>query len=261
MTTPANPSSGKPAGDDRNLVAVDENYKPVTFEDTVHQIWKRNRNLVWGLIGLVVVVILGKGGWEYLQHQKEVDVENAYATATTSDQLKNFAAAHADHALAGLAYARVGDEAYTAGKWADAIANYDKALGVIKDGPLAARLKIGRALAKAQSGKAPEAVTDLKQMSADTTLLNSARAEATYQLASLAAESGNADDVQKYADELMKLDPSSGWAQRAMMLRMQMPAKPAAAVTAPATPTPATPAPAAKKDDGANDMKVKLPGK
>lgn len=264
MTTPANPSSEKPAGDDRNLVAVDENYKPLTFEDTVNQIWKRNRNLVWGLIILVAVVILGKGGWEYIQHQNELKVEQAFAAATTPEQLKSFAAAHADHSLAGVAYAQMGDDAYKAGKWADATANYDKALGVIKDGPLAARLKIGRAMAKAQSGKTAEAVTDLKQISGDTTALNAARGEALFQLASFAAEAGNADEVQKYSDEINKVDPASVWTQRAMMLRLSLPTKPSAAVTTPTTSVAspaATPPPAAKKDEGSNDMKVKLPGK
>jgi hypothetical protein len=263
MTTPATPSSGKPAGDDRNLVAVDENYKALTFEDTMHQIWKRNRNLVWALVGLVVIVILGKGGWEYFQHQKELEIEQAYTAATTSEQLKSFAAAHGDHPLAGIAFVRLADEAYTAGKAADAVTNYDKALTIIKDGPLATRAKIGRAMAKVQAGKAADGVADLKQISTDTTQLSSTRAEATYQLAAIAAEAGNADEVQKYSEDLMKIDPGSGWAQRAMMLRASLPAKPAAAVSVPATTS--TPAPAAtsapKKDEGSSDMKVKLPGK
>jgi hypothetical protein len=260
MTTPATPSNEKPAGDDRNLVAVDENYKALTFEDTVNQIWKRNRNLVWGLIGLVAAVVLGKGGWEYMQHQRELGVGKDYAAATTSAQLKAFAASHSGHSLAGVAHLRVADEAYTAGKPADAIAAYDQAAAILKTGPLAARAKIGRAMAKVQSGKAPEGSNELKQIAADTTQLNSVRAEATYHLASLASESGDAAEVIKYSDELNKLAPSSPWAQRGTMLRASLPVTATPMITT--TPTaPTTPAPAAKKDEPKGpEVQVKLPG-
>jgi tetratricopeptide (TPR) repeat protein len=264
MTTPANPSNQKPAGDDRNLVAVDENYKALTFEDTVHQIWTRNRKLVFIFLVVVLALILGKGGWEYMQQQRELDVEKAYAAATNADQLKAFAAAHPDHALAGIAYLRVADEAYAAGKSADAVAAYDKVLTVIKSGPLAARAQLGRGLAKAQSGKAADAAADLKLLANDTNQVTGIRAEAAYQLASLAAEQGNAADVGRYVDDLMKIDPSSSWAQRGMMLRMSLPAEPAPQ-TAPATSATSTPAasgaPAPKKDAPKADMQIKLPGK
>ncbi len=262
MTTPANPSNQKPAGDDRNLVAVDENYKALTFEDTVHQIWARNRKLVYLFLVVVLVAILGKGGWEYLQQQKEAEVGKSYAAATNAEQLKAFATAHPDHPLAGLAYLRVADEAYAAGKTADAVAAYDKAIPALKDGPLAARAQLGRAIAKAQSGKSAEAVNDLKQLANDANQASALRAEASYQLASLAAEAGNAADVGKYVDDLMKIDPSSSWAQRGMMLRATLPAAPAPKPTTAAPTAPSAPAPAAKKDDGkSGEMQVKLPGK
>jgi hypothetical protein len=259
MTTPATPSNEKPAGDDRNLVAVDENYKALTFEDTVNQIWRRNRNLVWGLLILVTAVIVGKGGWEYMQRQRELGVESDYAAATTSAQLKTFAAAHSGHTLAGVAHLRIADEAYTAGKSADAIAAYDQAAASLKTGPLAARAKIGRAMAKVQSGKAAEGSTDLKQVAADTTQLNSVRAEATYHLASLAAEGANAAEVIKYSEELEKLAPNTPWAQRAAMLRASLPVTATPMITTPAASS--APAPAAKKDEPKGpEVQLKLPG-
>jgi hypothetical protein len=258
MTTPANPSNRKPAGDDRNLVAVDENYKALTFEDTFHQIWKRNRNLVWGLLALIAVVVLAKGGWEYMQRQKELEVGKDYASATTPEQLKSFAAAHPDHVLGAVARLRLADDAYTAGKYADAISGYDQALTSLPNGPLAARAKLGRAMAKIQSGKTSEGTTELKQLEADTAQLNAVRAEAGYQLASIAAESGNTADVKKYSEELMKIDPGSVWSQRAMMLQAALPVVSATPAPLPTNPAPTAPA---KKDEPKNDMQVKLPGK
>jgi len=249
MTTPATPSAPKPAGDDRKLVSVDETYIAPSFEDKLHLFWKKNGTGVLVVCGLVAVGILAKGGWDYLQKGKELDIEKAYAAATTSDQLKSFAAANADHALAGVAQLRLADEAYAAGKSADAIAGYDKAFAAIKTGPLAARAQLGRALAKVQAGKAAEATTELKGLVGDAAQFKGLRAEAAYHLTSLAAEAGNGADVQKYSDQLMQLDPSGPWTQRALMLRATVPA-PAAA-----------PAPAKTEAAPAPDVKVKLPGK
>src|SRR5687768_13161874 len=126
-TPPTNPKS---AGDDRNLVPVDAT-TALTFEDKMHIFWRKNRTAIFAVCALVFLAILGKGGWEYLARQKDLDLQKAYAAATTSDQLKSFSTANPNHPLAGIAQLRVGDEAYTAGKSADAIAAYDTALGIL----------------------------------------------------------------------------------------------------------------------------------
>lgn len=258
MSTPATPSAPKPAGDDRNLVAVDANYAGLGLEDKLRLFWQNNGTAVLTLCGLVLLGILAKGGWDYLADQKELGVEKDYAAAITPEARKAFIAAHADHTLAGVAQLRLADEAYTAGKAADALAGYDKTLTLIKTGPLATRAQLGRALAKIQSGKSAEGVTDLKQLATDLNQLKGVRAEAAYQLTSLAADAGNGADVQKYSDLLMQIDASSSWTQRALALRASVPA-PATAV-APAMP--AAPAkPDGKKAGTAPGMQIKLPGK
>jgi len=229
MTTPATPSASQSAGDDRKLVAVDASYLAPSVEDKLNIFWAKNGTAVLALCGLVAVGILANGAWGYLQAQKELEVQKAYAAATTSDQLKSFAAAHADHSLAGIAQLRLADEAYTAGKSADALAGYDKVVAILKTGPLVARAQLGRALAKVQAGKGTEAITDLRQLVSAAAQPKGARAEAAYHLTSLAAEAANAADVQKYSDQLMQLDPSGPWTQRALMLRASLPAAPAPA--------------------------------
>lgn len=247
MSTPATPSAPKPAGDDRKLVSVDESYIAPSFEDKLHIFWEKNGKAVLALCAVVLLAIVGKGGWDYLQAQKELDVQKAYASASTSEQLKAFAASHADHALAAVAQLRLADEAYAAGKSADALAGYEKVIATLKTGPLAARAQIGRALAKFQSGKAADAVTDLKQIAGDTAQVKGIRAEAAYHLTGLAADAANGADVAKYSDQLMQIDPAGPWTQRAMMLRATVPSAPA-------------PAPA-KVEAPAAAASVKLPGK
>lgn len=247
MTSPATPSSPQPAGDDRKLVSVDENYLAPTFEDKLHIFWTNHGTKVLVLCVVVILGIVGWGAYGYMERQKELGIEKAYADSKTNDQLKAFAAANPAHSLAGIAYLRIADEAYTAGKSADAIAAYGQAISILKTGPLVARAKLGSAVAKAQAGKGTEAAADLTALAADTTQTKGVRAEATYQLASLAADAGNGADVQKYADQLNQLDPASRWGQRAMMLR--------AAVPAPAATAPA------KTDAPATGVQVKIPGK
>src|SRR5581483_9399403 len=211
MPMAASPSNPKPAGDDRNLVPVDENYQALTLEDKLHRFWQRNRNLVLALCGAVLLGLLAKGGWEYFERQKEADVEAAFAGATTPDQLRAFAAAHADHALAGVAQLKLADTAFAAGQTAEALAGYEKAVGVLKDRILLARARLGRAMAQVVSGKAAEGQAELKQLSADGSQAKAVRAEATYRLASLAADAGNAADAQKYSDQVLALDPAGVW--------------------------------------------------
>jgi len=248
MSPSATPSTPSPAGDDRNLVPVDAT-TAVSFEDKLQLLWKRNRTAILGLCVAIVAAILAKGGWDYYSRQKELDVEKAYAAATTPDQLKAFIVAHPNHALGGIAQLRTADEAYTASKSADAVAGYDKAIGVLKTGPLAARAKLGRALAKVQAGNAPEATTELKQIADDAGQLKAIRAEAAYHLTGLAVEARNAAEAQKFVDQLNQIDPMGAWAQRAVMLRSTLPATPAPAV--------ATPSAEAKKEDAG--VKLNLP--
>jgi hypothetical protein len=256
------PSQSNPAGDDRNLVAVNET-TAVSFEDKLHLIWKKNRPLVLAGMVLVLLAIAGKEGWEYLQRQKADDVKAAYAAATTPEQLKTFIAANPDHVLAGIAHLRMADDAYKAGKGADAIASYDKAIAALKDGPLVARAKLGRALAKAQASNSAEATNDLKQIADDKNQFKAIRAEAAYHLTSMAVAAGNAADAQKYSEQLMKIDPQSPWTQRGMAARASMPAvaadKPVDAAQPAVTGTTDAPKTEAKKEDAAPAVKLNIP--
>jgi hypothetical protein len=254
MSTSATPSNPTPAGDDRNLVAVDAS-TAVTFEEKVHLFWKKNRTAVFAVCVIVLLAIVGKEGWEYMARQKELDVEKAYAAATTPELLKSFAAAHPDHALGGIAQLRIADEAYKNGKSDEAVSAYDKAISALKEGPLAARAQIGRALAKVQAGKTADAAGELKKLADDANTLKAVRAEAAYHLTTLAVDNHNADEAQKYVDQLMKIDISSPWTQRAMALRATLPTTPAPA------PQTSTPASGQKKDDSSSGVQVKLPGK
>jgi len=235
MTTPATPSAPKNTGDDRHLVAVDETYVGLTFEDRLRIYWKKHSGTVTAFVVIALLAILAKGGWDYFAAQKELEIGKAYAAAGTPDQLKAFAAGHAGHVLAGLAQLRLADESYAAGRANEAISGYEAAIATIKTGPLASRARLGLAMARVQAGKTADGEAALKQLASDTTEAKAARVEAAYQLASLASVGGKPDDVRKYSDQVMQIDPGSPWMQRALILRAGLPV----AETAPASATPA----------------------
>lgn len=240
MTTPANPASPSPAGDPQLV-----NPTVLSFEEKLHAFWQRNRGLIFGLIAVVVVVLIAKGAWEIWRAQQEKTLQSDYAAATTPEKLRAFANAHSSHTLGAIAQLRLADDAYAAGKSAEAIGAYEKAIPALKGTLLGARAQLGLAMAKIQAGQAAEGQTALQQLADDAQQLKGIRAEAMYHLATLAAERGAADDVKKFSDQLISVDPTSPWTQRAMMLRAT-------------TPTASTPAPAA--DDASPQVKLNLPG-
>ena len=190
-----------------------------TFGVQLQMFWAKNRTAI--LIGCAVVLaaILGKGGYEMYVEQREAGIANEYAAARTSDKLKAFTTAHPTHLLAGAAWLRLADEDYTAGRFAEASANYAKALPLLKEFPLQGRARLGVAVSKLQAGQVTEGVAALKLIAESAAELKSLRAEAAYLLTSQAASAGNAADVQKYADMLDQIDGQSAWAQRATILR------------------------------------------
>lgn len=257
MTTPATPSSPKPAGDDQTLLPVD----PGAFEEKVSSFWEKNRTLIIAACVIVVIAIVARGLMGYMAGQKELEIEQAYASASTTEQLKTFIASHPEHSLAGVSHVRLADDAYKAGKFAEAAADYDKAAALLKTGPLATRAQIGRALAKIQSGQVAAGQAELKQIKDDANQFKSARAEVTYHLATVAIDAGNTAEASALLDEVVRIDEVGSWMQRAMLLRMSMPALAAPTIpTAPsATATPAAPAAATPAPSSA--PQIQIPGR
>jgi predicted negative regulator of RcsB-dependent stress response len=142
----ATPSDPQSAGDARDPVAAEQNPIALTFEDKLQLFWRRHRTLIIVLCVATALAIIGVGAWDSFEAKEEADLEQAYAAASTPESLKAFADAHPEHTLAGAACLRLADDAFAAGKAVDAQANYEKAAAILKNGPLAARAKLGLAV-------------------------------------------------------------------------------------------------------------------
>ena len=196
---------------------------PVPFDERFRQAWERNANAIYAACGIVIAGILAKGAWDYLVAQKEIGTRKEYAACNSTEAFRAFAASHAGHPLAGVADLRVADNAYGLGHFADAVAGYERAIGELPASPFQSRAKLGLAIAQAQSGRAADAQAGLRQILNDPNQLNTIRCEAGYHLAEVAFAAGRAEEVQRLAEQLMQIDPSSAFAERAFALRAEMP--------------------------------------
>jgi Tetratricopeptide repeat-like domain len=196
------------------------------FEVALHLFWEKNRNLILLACAAILLAIVIREGLQYFTAQREQDTQAEYAKI--SDQpakLPAFADAHSGHALAGVAWLRVADDKFSTGDYAAAAAAYQKATGSLKNEALLGRAKLGAAISQLSGSDRAGGEAALKALSADPALPNGVRAEATYHLASLAIEAGNADEARKLVDQIGRIDPTGPWSQRATALLASLPAQ------------------------------------
>ncbi len=229
-----------PAGDDRNLITVDENYLAPSFEDRLQMFWDKHSRTILAVLVVVVLAILAKGAFAYFAEQREVKIAAEYAAASSTAQLQAFAQAYPTTRLAGVAHLRLADESYAAGSFAVAQVDYSAAAKLLGDNPLATRAALGSAISLLQAGS-PGAQTALQGLANDTKLPGAVRAEAAYHLAVGARAAGQVADATRWTDLVISNDAGGFWSQRAMQLRDSLPLPDAVPAAAAAS----APAPAA----------------
>ena len=205
--------------------------------------WAKYQNLVYGIIIAVLLVIIGKGVWDWNVERRERAIGAEYAQAGSSvDKLRAFAATHEGHVLAGVSQLRIADEAYSAGRFGEAQLAYDKAVAVLADSPFVGRARLGSAISLVQQGKGSEAEPVLRRLADDATQFKVLRAEAAYHLASLHVEASRTEEARKACDLVLQIDAQGFWARRAGQLLETLPV-----VEAPA------------KTEASGDLKLTLP--
>lgn len=227
--------SPTPVPSDPNVAAA-----PASVDEAFRRFWERNGTFIYLVCGLIILAIVGKGGWDYVLARKEVELRKDYAACTTAEAYRAFVASHPGHPLAAMAELNVADDAYGSAHYGDAVADYEKAAAELPDGPFRTRARLGQSMALALSGKASDAQTGLSQILNDSSVLNAYRCEAGYHLAAMAAAGNRPAEVDKLSEQLMQIDPTNPFVERTQQLRAEMPAGPAAA-PAPAGPSIALP--------------------
>jgi hypothetical protein len=111
--------------------AAEKTETELPFDVQLRTFWEKNHQAVYVGCALVLVAIIGRYANDGLAAQHEARIEAAYAAATTPAKQQILAQGYAGHPLAGAAYLKLADEAYAAGNFTDALANYDRAAAAL----------------------------------------------------------------------------------------------------------------------------------
>ncbi|OHE89327.1 MAG: hypothetical protein A3G75_00715 [Verrucomicrobia bacterium RIFCSPLOWO2_12_FULL_64_8] len=226
------------------------------FDEQVRTFWEKNRNSLLTVCVAVILAILVRGAWDWQSARREAGIQAAFAAATAPEKLRAFSRDHVGHPLAGAAHLKLADDAYAAGRYAEALSDYEKAGPALPDTPFAARALLGKAMCLIQSGKDTDGMAILNRLADDATQMRATRCEAAYHLAGLALAAGKYDEATKRVDLIMQLDSGgltnqrASWAQLAMLLRIRIPVPMA----------PGAAAPAGQKGESTPAASIKLPG-
>ena len=234
MPTPS-PSDPNPPGKDVHLADPKAMPAAPNTEENFRKFWEKNARTVYAGCAVLLLTIVGKAAYNsYAEHRREV-LAAEYKVAEKSNKLPAFITEHPGEPLAGLAELNLADQAYKAGKYADAASGYQRSADILKTGPLAGRALVGAATCNIFLNKTDLAVEKLKQVANDVNQLKGIRSEAAFKVASLAATASKNDEAVKYLDLTNTIDPSSSWAQQGLLLRSTLP--PSAAKPEATTPT------------------------
>lgn len=216
----SNETPSTPPGDDPNVVAAAESAASSNdLEEVVQQFWEKNRTLLMGLAAIILLAIIGRNGWAAFQAGQIESTREEYAAAVSDDAKKAFAADRAGTALAGVALLEVADGAFSEGRYAEAISNYDAAGAELAGTPFADRIALGRAMAQLMSGQTDAGKAGLQSVANDPAVAAAVRGEAIYHLSALAAENNNLEELEVLATQIEAVTPGSNWAQRVTLLR------------------------------------------
>ncbi|MGA0164792.1 MAG: tetratricopeptide repeat protein [Bdellovibrionota bacterium] len=162
--------------------------------------------------------MLGFQGVSYFKRAQIRALQEEYQDAEDEFHELVFAEKNPREPLSGLVFLNAGDRAYNEGQFEESKGYYEKALVPLKKTPLNGRAQMALALGAYRAGHVDQAEAKLNAILNEKSFLASVRAEAGYQLALLALESGDENRAQEYLASVSKLPSTGVWAQKAILL-------------------------------------------
>lgn len=212
-----------PAGDDRNLVIVDEDFAQADSEDRLWLFWERNRDRI---VGGTIAIVVGLVAWFAVQSWIESRAEALraeYAEIKDDAGRAAFAQAHPGEILAAVALLEVADSLKAAGK--PAVTAYDAA-AVAADAATASpavqaigwRARLYAGLLAQESG-APDATGRLTRVAEAGNAPDALRGPAMLALARGALAKSDANGARGWLDKMdRQLGPNHPWREEQRQL-------------------------------------------
>jgi hypothetical protein len=232
-------SKQPPAGDDRNLVVVDEDFANADAEDRLWLFWERNKAPIVQGVTAVVIGILGYLAYFFWNESRRVELGAEYTACQDEAARRAFAGRHPGETLAAVALTDVADDLKRAGKFAEAASAYDQAVRAALAAPLSpavealgARARLYAALCRLESGDAA-APAAIAAVADDVKAPETLRGFAMLTLANVAVSKGDMNEATRWLNAMdKKLRAGHVWkADKEMLVRSEpgliVPAAPA----------------------------------
>jgi len=206
--------------DERNLIGLEDSVD-ISIEDRISMYWMENKGFISACVAVLALFIIALNGMRMYKTHSESQLQADYAAAQSGGTLTDFAAANSNKALGGLAALTSGDEAYEAAEYEKALELYLLATDGFADNILAGRAALGQAFALYHTGKTAEALAKLNAITANSSLPESARAEAAYHLAIDADVAGKSDEFDSLVAQINAMELAGPWQQRLSFYQQQ----------------------------------------
>lgn len=217
------------AGDDRNLVLVDDDFQEADFEDKVWLFWRRHGKKTIAVAALVFFSVLGVIIYTQSEKMHVAALKNEYATLKTADERRAFAQENLSDPIAGTIFYQLGNERFREGKFAEAAVEYHAAAAVYAglnkpDFALPRdRAQFAEAVALEKAGQADASQALLKTLAGTLETDDTIRGQAMYNLAVAALAKKDFDTARNWLNEMDRaLSPQNMWhGEKANLLRME----------------------------------------
>jgi len=155
------------------------------FEEILLEFWNRNRRVIEGVAGLLLVAVVCYQVMIYVGERRKAALQRVYQEALEGEERISFAEANSGDSLSGFAYLEEAHREYDEREFVAAAEHYRLAMETLEDTPLEGRARFGFAMARIQSGYGDEGGSALLEIANNMHELDTIRAEAAYHLAVL----------------------------------------------------------------------------
>lgn len=206
--------------DERHLIDAEDS-EEISIEDRISIYWMENKGFINGCVFVLALLIIALNGMRIYKNHAEARLQASYSEALANETLADFAQANSNKDLGGLAALTVADQAYAAGEFEKALNFYSIATDALADNILAGRARLGQAFANFYNGNDSDALAQLADIAANSSLAEVARAEAAYHLAVEADVAGRTEEYDRYVAQIEASPIASQWQQRLAMYEQQ----------------------------------------